>query len=84
MLIKKVLQTEFRCPQNKERVTKAQKRRERKDEKEKARQLDIERQDEENKLGLRHQEASKLKEILKMYNFTLFCCNILNTYNCWY
>jgi hypothetical protein len=46
-------------------VSKAQKRRERKDEREKARQLDIERQDEENKLGLRHQEATKLKEILK-------------------
>jgi hypothetical protein len=50
-------------------VSKAQKRRERKEQKEKERLLDIEKQEEENKLGQRHLEAQKLKELLKRYPF---------------
>ncbi len=50
-------------------MSKAQKRRERKEQKEKERLLDIEKQEEENKLGQRHLEAQKLKELLKRYPF---------------
>ena len=52
-------------PQGKDRVSKAAKRRDKKEQKEKERQLEIEQQDELNKLGLRHLEAQKLKDLLK-------------------
>jgi len=46
------------------RVSKAQKRRDKKTEKEKGRLEDIARQEEENKLGQRHLETEKIKAIL--------------------
>ena len=46
------------------KVSKAQKRRDKKAEKEKERLEDISKQEEENKLGQRHIETEKIKEIL--------------------
>jgi len=46
------------------RVSKAQKRRDKKAEKEKQRLIDIEKQEEENKNGIRHLEQEKIKSLL--------------------
>jgi len=51
-------------PEDGKRISKAQKRRDKKAEKEKERLEDISRQEEENKLGQRHIEAEKIKAIL--------------------
>jgi hypothetical protein len=61
---KKLIKNDSNVLQGRDRVSKAQKRRDRKEQKERDRQLDIDRQDELNKLGLRHLEAQKLKELL--------------------
>ena len=47
------------------KVSKAQKRRDKKAEKEKERLLEIEKQEEENKNGMRHLETEKIKALLK-------------------
>jgi len=53
------------------RVSKAQKRRDKKAEKDKQRLLDIERQEEENKNGIRHLEQEKIKSLLEKRSLKL-------------
>jgi len=53
------------------RVSKAQKRRDKKAEKDKQRLLEIEKQEEENKNGARHLEQEKIKAILDKRGFSL-------------
>lgn len=53
------------------RVSKAQKRRDKKAAKEKERQLEIERQEEENKHGARNLEAERIKSILQQRDLAL-------------
>jgi len=53
------------------RVSKAQKRRDKKAAKEKQRLLDIEKQEEENKNGIRHLEQEKIKSLLDSRNLKL-------------
>ena len=57
---------------NEKRVSKAQKRRDKKAEKERDRLEDIDRQDEENKKGLRHTETEKIKAILASKGLQIF------------
>jgi len=54
------------------RVTKAQKRRDKKAEKDKERAVLIAEQEEENKLGPRHREEVRIKEILTARKLKLF------------
>jgi len=53
------------------RVSKAQKRRDKKAEKDKQRLIDIEKQDEENKNGIRHLEQEKIKALLEKRSLRL-------------
>lgn len=53
------------------RVSKAQKRRDKKNEKEKQRLEDIDKQEEENKNGIRHLEQEKIKSLLEGRNLKL-------------
>jgi len=54
-----------------QRVSKAQKRREKKAEKDKQRLLEIEKQEEENKNGIRHLEQEKIKSLLSKRSLKL-------------
>ena len=54
------------------RVTKAQKRRDKKAEKDKERDVLIAQQEQENKLGPRHREEVRIKEILTSRSLQLY------------
>jgi len=54
-----------------QRVSKAQKRRDKKAEKDKQRLIEIERQEEENKNGIRHLEQEKIKSLLEKRSLKL-------------
>ena len=62
------------------KVSKAQKRRDKKAEKERDRLEDIERQEEENKNGLRHMESEKIKSILTSRDLKI--CEIPSNGDC--